>query len=102
MATFVDGAERIFKARAQTRVERRAGLLWTRVSAQSSAGSVEFEVPGGSLGGLTQLVSGQAPPRDGELLVIARRRHGPHAWAHLRDGVAYGGSLGEGPGVEWE
>ncbi|HEX6239940.1 MAG TPA: matrixin family metalloprotease, partial [Polyangiales bacterium] len=95
LAQFVSGADRIFKARARTRVERRGGLIWTRVHTHSSAGGVEFEVLGGSLDGVTQLVSGHAPPRDGEQLVIAWRKHGPHAWAHLRDGVAYGGSLGE-------
>ena len=38
---------------------------------------------------------------DGDSIVVALREHGPHAWAHLRDGVVYGGYLGEGPAIEW-
>jgi predicted Zn-dependent protease len=102
LETFVAGAERLFKGRAVVSAQRRAGLIWTRVRVQGGVGSADFEVPGGSLDGLTQIVSGQAPPREGEQLVIAWRKHAPHGWAHLQDGRVYGGSLGEGPALEWE
>jgi hypothetical protein len=35
-------------------------------------------------------------------VVVAVRDKGPHAWAHVRDGVVYGGYLGEGPAIEFE
>jgi hypothetical protein len=36
------------------------------------------------------------------VLVVGLRDKGQHRWAQVRDGVVYGGALGEGPGIEWE
>jgi hypothetical protein len=98
----VQDADYLLQGRARTRVERRAGLLWTRVTVNAASGNVELEVPGGSLDGVTQVLSGRAAPRDGESLLIAFRKHGAHGWAHVRAGRLYGGSLGEGHALEWD
>jgi hypothetical protein len=103
LAVFVHGAERIIKGRALSRgAELRGALIWTRFRVQGVFGAVELACPGGSLHGMTQVVSGRAPPREGELLVVAQKRRGPHDWAHFRDGYVYGGSLGDGPALEWD
>jgi hypothetical protein len=78
------------------------GLIWSRYTLSSDDGEHAIDIPGGSLGEISQVVSEQEPPRDGDTLVVALHRAGPHAWAHLRDGVVYGGTLGEGPGIRWE
>lgn len=80
----------------------RKGLIWSRYLLHADDGATEVEIPGGSLGEYTQVVSEQEPPVDGDTLVVALQGHGAHGWAHLRDGVVYGGWLGEGPAIEWE
>ena len=80
----------------------RNGLIWSRYSVQSAdQNTADVEIPGGSLGEFSQVGSEQEPPRDGDTLVVALREKGAHGWAHFREGVLYGGWLGEGPGIEW-
>lgn len=80
----------------------RNGLIWSRYAVQDGANSTtEVEIPGGTLGEHTQVVSEQEAPSDGDTLVVALREKGTHGWAHYREGVIYGGWLGEGPGIEW-
>src|SRR5690606_3899589 len=94
-AAFIKNSERLVVGRAlAARSERRAGLIVTRFVVRGALRSVEVEVPGGTLDGLTQVVSGQAPPREGDMLLIALKKHGPHGWAQLRDGRLSGGTLG--------
>jgi hypothetical protein len=33
-------------------------------------------------------------------VIVAVHDKGLHGWAHLRDGVIYGGHLGDGPGIQ--
>jgi hypothetical protein len=102
LAALLEDADGLIEGRALSGgVERRGNLLWTRLRVQHVSGVAEIVVPGGSLDGLTQIVSGHAPPRVGALLVVALRKHGPHAWAYLQAGLLYGGSLGEGPALQW-
>lgn len=77
------------------------GLVWSRYLVHGENEVVEVQIPGGSIGELTQVVSEQEAPLDGSQVVVAKRARGPHAWAHLRDGVVYGGFLGDGPAIEW-
>ncbi len=103
-AKLVEGSSRVVTGRA-VRVDayERAGFIWTRFRVEGQGfASVELEVPGGSLGGVTQLVSHRSMPKHGETLVVGLRDHGAHTWAHFRDGVIFGGSLGDGPAVHWE
>jgi len=81
--------------------EMRKGLIWSRFLVHGKDHVIAVEIPGGSLGELTQWVSEQELPDDGDTIVVAERASGPHAWAHLRDGVVYGGFLGDGPAIEW-
>jgi hypothetical protein len=97
------GARRVVRGEAvSVGVQDRRGLLWSRYLVHGDNDVVEMQIPGGSAGGLTQIVSEQEPPQDGDQVLVAVREKGPHAWAHLRDGVAYGGYLGEGPGIVLE
>jgi hypothetical protein len=94
-ASFINGSERLVVGRAvASRSERREGLIVTRFVVRGALRSTELEYPGGSLDGLTQVVSGQAPPAEGDLLLLALKKRGPHGWAHLRDGRLSGGTLG--------
>jgi hypothetical protein len=103
LAKFVKGSYGLVKGRAvSSRAQRSAGLIWTHLHVRGAFGVTELETPGGSLDGITQVVSGHPPPRPGEQLVVALRKHGPHGWAYLRDGFLYGGTLGDGPAVRWE
>jgi hypothetical protein len=77
------------------------GLIWSSYAVQGPNGLTEVEIPGGTLGEHSQVVSEQEPPADGDVLVVALRDKGRHAWAHYREGLIYGGWLGEGPGIEW-
>jgi len=96
------GARRLVQGEAvSVGVQDRRGLLWSRYLVHGDADVVEVQIPGGSAGGITQVVSEQEPPLDGDSIVVAIREKGPHAWAHIRDGVVYGGYLGEGPAIEW-
>jgi hypothetical protein len=99
-ASFIKGSERLVVGRAvASRSERREGLIVTRFTVRGGLRSAELEYPGGSLDGLTQVVSGQAPPVEGDLLLLALKKQGPHGWAHLRDGQLSGGTLGAS--LEW-
>jgi hypothetical protein len=82
-------------------VSKRNGLVWSHYQVHAQDRMIDVDIPGGTLGEFTQVVSEEEPPADGESVVIAVRENGKHAWAHLRDGVVYGGFLGEGPAIEW-
>jgi hypothetical protein len=100
LTTLMGGARRVLKGEAvSVGVQDRSGLLWSRYLVHGEDDVVEVQIPGGSAGGITQIVSEQEPPADGDQVVVAVRDKGPHAWAHLRDGVVYGGYLGDGPGI---
>jgi Matrixin len=95
------GARRVVKGEAvSVGVQDRRGLLWSRYLVHGEDDVVEVQIPGGSAGGITQIVSEQEPPADGDSVIVAVQDKGPHAWAHLRDGVIYGGHLGDGPGIQ--
>ena len=100
LTTLMGGARRVLKGEAvSVGVQDRNGLLWSRYLVHGEDDVVEVQIPGGSAGGITQIVSEQEPPADGDQVMVAVRDKGPHAWAHLRDGVVYGGYLGDGPGI---
>jgi hypothetical protein len=102
MAAFTRGAERLIEGRAAYQGSyRRDGLIWTRFVVRGADGEVALELPGGAHEGVTQVVSGHALPADGDQLLIAQRARGPHAWARLRDGLAFAGTLGAGPALRW-
>jgi hypothetical protein len=99
----IGGARRMVRGEAiNVGVQERSGLLWSRYLVHGEDEVIEVQIPGGSSGGLTQIVSEQEPPVDGDTIVVGVHDRGPHAWAHLRDGVVYGGSLGEGPAIQWQ
>jgi hypothetical protein len=103
LASFLGHAPRLVTGRAeQVGVRMRAGIIWSRFRVRDRDSSAVLEIAGGSLHGLTQVVSEQTIPVDGDVLVVALRERGPYAWAHHRDGAVYGGSLGEGPAIEWQ
>jgi len=84
-----------------TGVSARNGLIWSRYVVEGAAEETPIEIAGGTLGEHTQVVSEQEAPADGDTLVVAVRADGRAGWAHYREGVIYGGWLGEGPGIEW-
>ncbi len=97
------GARRVVRGEAvSVGVSDRKGLLWSRYLVHGEDDVVEVQIPGGSAGGITQIVSEQEPPQDGDALIVAVHDKGPHGWAHMRDGVIYGGHLGEGPAIQLE
>jgi hypothetical protein len=99
----LSGARRVVQGEAvSVGVEDRNGLLWSRYLVHGEDDVVEVKIPGGSAGGITQIVSEQEPPEDGDSLVVGVHDKGQHTWAHVRDGVVYGGALGEGPAIEWQ
>jgi hypothetical protein len=103
LSSLFGGARRVVRGEAvSVGVQDRSGLLWSRYLVHGADDVVEVQIPGGSAGGITQIVSEQEPPQDGDQVVVAVRDKGPHAWAHVRDGVVYGGYLGEGPAIEFE
>ncbi len=103
LAQLFGGATRLVSGEAViTGTHMRKGLIWSRYTVQGAAQeTAEVEIPGGSLGEFTQVISEQEAPRDGDTLVVALREKGAHGWAHFREGILYGGWLGEGPGIEW-
>jgi hypothetical protein len=102
LGAFVKGAERLIVGRAShTHAQRRGGLIFTQFVVRGALSSAELEFPGGSLGGVTQVVSGQTPPQDGDLLLVALHKQGPHGWAHLRAGRLVGGTLELGSSLDW-
>lgn len=103
LRSLLSGARRIVRGEAvSVGVEDRNGLLWSRYLVHGDDDVVEVKIPGGSAGDITQIVSELEPPQDGDTLVIGLRDKGQHSWAQVRDGVVYGGALGEGPAIEWE
>ncbi len=86
----------------QVGAEMRKGLVWSRLLVHGEHETASVDIPGGTLGDFTQIISEQELPDDGDRIVVARRASGPHAWAHLRDGVVYGGFLGDGAAIEWD
>jgi hypothetical protein len=95
------GARRVVKGEAvSVGVQDRRGLLWSRYLVHGEDDVVEVQIPGGSAGGITQIVSEQEPPQDGDSVIVAVHDKGPHGWAHMRDGVIYGGHLGDGPAIQ--
>lgn len=82
-------------------VNMRNGLIWSQYLVHAKDRVVEVEIPGGTLGEYTQVISEQEAPADGDRIVVALRDGKKPAWAHLRDGVVYGGFLGNGPAIEW-
>ncbi|MEY4513551.1 MAG: hypothetical protein RLZZ450_5673 [Pseudomonadota bacterium] len=102
LSALFDGASDVVQGEAvSSGVRMEHGLVWSRYMVRDQDQTVEVNIPGGTLGEVTQVVSEQEAPSDGSTLVVARKSKGPHAWAHLRDGVIYGGSLGDGPAIEW-
>lgn len=100
--SFTRGAQRLLEGRAAFRGSyRRDGLIWSRFVVRADGAEVALELPGGALEGVTQVVSGRALPAEGDQLLIAERAAGPHAWAKLRGGLAFGGALGDGPALPW-
>jgi hypothetical protein len=103
LAKLMGGASEVLSGQAiAAGVSQRNGLIWSRYQVQAQGRVVEVEIPGGTLGEYTQIVSEEEPPADGEQVIVALRESGKPAWAHLRDGVVYGGFLGEGPAIEWQ
>lgn len=103
LSALLDGADEIVQGeavRAGARMDR--GLVWSRYLVHDQDRVVEVEIPGGELGEFTQVVSEQEPPSDGNEVIVATHSKGPHAWALMRDGVIYGGTLGDGPAIEWQ
>ena len=82
-------------------VQTRGGLIWSRYLVHGKDRVVEVRIPGGQLGNYAQIVSEQEPPADGDTIVVALHENGKQAWAHMRDGMIYGGFVGDGPGIEW-
>jgi Matrixin len=82
-------------------VEERRGLHWSRFLVHGQDEVVEVQIPGGTVGNITQVVSEQEPPADGDSVVVALHAKGAHSWALARNGVVYGGTLGEGPAIRW-
>ncbi len=103
LGALLDGATDVVQGEAVSAgVRMQSGLVWSRYLVHGQEQVVEVNIPGGTMGEITQVVSEQEAPSDGSQLVVARRSRGPHAWAHLRDGVIYGGTLGDGPAIEWK
>jgi hypothetical protein len=102
LKSLIGGADEVIEGEAvRAGVHVQDGLVWSRYLVHGRERVVEVQIAGGSLGEITQVVSEQEAPDDGSTLVVAQRRAGRFAWAHLRDGVVYGGFLGDGPGIEW-
>lgn len=102
LSSLLSGATDVVQGEVvSTGVRMDRGLVWSRYLVRDGDKAVEVQIPGGTIGELTQVVSEQEAPSDGSQIVVARRARGAHAWAHLRDGVIYGGTLGDGPAIEW-
>jgi hypothetical protein len=82
----------------------RNGLIVTEHSVRDSAGNEHrFGTLGGEVDGIGQLVSdSEAGPVDGEEIVLGTSAQGGTPWAYHRDGLVFGGWLGEGPAIRLE
>lgn len=102
LAALLEGATQVVDGEVvQAGASLRNGLIWSRFLVHGDSEVVEVEIPGGTLGAFSQVVSEQEPPEDGDSIVVAVRPDGKRAWAHLRGGLVYGGWLGDGPAIEW-
>ncbi|HMI93570.1 MAG TPA: matrixin family metalloprotease [Polyangiales bacterium] len=97
-ALLVHGTARVMGASMQN------GLITTQHSVRDSAGNEHrFGTLGGEVDGIGQLVSDSEPgPVDGEEIVLGTSAHGGTPWAYHRDGLVFGGWLGEGPAIRLE
>jgi len=102
VSALFDGSLDVIDGEAvQISAEMRKGIVWSRFLVHGTDDVVSLDIPGGTLGEFTQVISEQELPDDGDRIVVAVRASGPHAWAHLRQGVIYGGFLGDGAAIEW-
>jgi hypothetical protein len=102
LATLIQDANEVVAGEAVAAgVQMRGGLIWSRYLVHGKDRVVEVQIPGGTLGDYAQVVSEQEPPADGDTIVVAQHERGKQAWAHMRNGVVYGGFLGDGPAIEW-
>ncbi len=102
LATLFGGSTQVLAGEVvQAGAAMRNGLIWSRFLVHGKNDVVEVDIPGGTLGAFSQVVSEQEPPQDGDSIVVAVRPDGKRAWAHLRQGLVYGGWLGDGPAIEW-
>jgi hypothetical protein len=78
------------------------GLIVTKHSVRDAAGNEHsFSTLGGEVDGIGQLVSDSvAGPADGEEIVLGTSEQGGTPWAYHRDGLVFGGWLGEGPAIQ--
>ncbi|MGD8861874.1 MAG: matrixin family metalloprotease [Myxococcales bacterium] len=76
-------------------VQRRDGLLYSTFEVDGE----RFELPGGELDGIGQVVGHTLPPRDGDEIVLVKRVQGAARWAFHARGLVWGGALGEGPAL---
>jgi hypothetical protein len=102
LAHLIQDAEDVVAGEAVSAgVQTRGGIIWSRYLVHGKDRVIEVHIPGGALGDYAQVVSEQEPPADGDTIVVALHENGKQAWAHLRDGIVYGGYVGDGPGIEW-
>jgi hypothetical protein len=80
------------------------GLIVTQHSVRDSGGNEHsFGTLGGEVDGIGQLVSDSEPgPVDGEEVVLGSAAQGATPWAYHRDGLLFGGWLGDGPAIRIE
>ncbi|HEY6881962.1 MAG TPA: matrixin family metalloprotease [Polyangiales bacterium] len=103
LSALLDGADDVLQGEAvRTGARMDRGLIWSKYQVHDADRTVEVEIPGGQLGEYTQVVSEHETPGDGNHVVVATHAKGRHTWAFLRDGVVYGGALGDGPAIRWQ
>ena len=80
------------------------GLITSQHAVRDAAGNEHrFSSLGGEVGGIGQRVSDSEPgPQDGEEIMLGSSVNGGTPWAYHRDGVVFGGWLGEGPAIRLE
>lgn len=101
LSVMMDGSHSVYHGKASLLgVVQRDGLYYSHYRIEDAEDSVVFEIPGGTVGRYTQVVSEQILPPSGAELTVAVRDAGPAAWAYSRDGLLYGGWLGLGPAIE--
>ncbi len=91
-APFADGV-RAVTARGVRCEQSDDGMIITRVDADGET----LTLPGGCLDGICQRYGEALLPGEGDALYVAEGAAG--AWAYRAGDVAYGGWLGDGPGV---
>jgi hypothetical protein len=80
------------------------GLIFTSHTVRDAAGREHgFRSLGGEVGGIGQRVSdSEQGPQDGEEIVVGQSASGGTPWAYHRDGMLFGGWLGDGPAIRLE